>query len=44
MPKGTILTCPECKREYEQVKDERPVCTGKLDANTIPHKKAQVMK
>ncbi len=44
MPKGKWLYCPECGRGYEQVKNEVPWCTGKKDADTIPHKVAKEMK
>ena len=38
MPKGNILTCPECGKTYEQVKDETEVyCNGKRTPASIGH-------
>jgi len=44
MPKGNKLRCPECGYEYTQVNDEYAWCTGKKDADSIPHKVAKEMK
>ena len=44
MPKGNILTCPECGKTYEQVKDETEVyCNGKRTPASIGHKKDRLM-
>jgi hypothetical protein len=42
MPKGNVLKCPECGREYEQVNDEEIYCDAKRKATSAGHKRVRM--
>ena len=45
MPKGKKVRCAECGWEYIPALDGQDVyCTGRRTKDSIPHKKARLMK